>query len=108
MNRLRRLLRVLALGVAAVVVAWAAFVGLAWRAIAQGPEAIGTFMARVPGPLFMVMPMQTLWNLEREGTLRVGDPAPDFELATPDGAQRVRLSSFRGERPVVLIFGSYT
>ena len=38
----------------------------------------------------------------------VGAPAPDFELATREGDRTVRLSSFRGERPVVLIFGSWT
>lgn len=39
---------------------------------------------------------------------RTGDPAPDFELDRYDGSGRVRLSSFRGDRPVVLIFGSLT
>jgi hypothetical protein len=61
-----------------------------------------------PGPLSLVMPFETLWNRTRAGTLAVGDVAPDFELPTLDGAARVRLSSFRGTRPVVLVFGSYT
>ena len=46
----------------------------------------------------------------RAGTLKVGDPAPDFELkrlASGEG-EMVKLSSFRGKQPVVLIFGSYT
>ncbi len=38
----------------------------------------------------------------------VGDPAPDFTLSTRDRKQSVTLSQFRGERPVVLIFGSFT
>jgi hypothetical protein len=38
----------------------------------------------------------------------VGDEAPDFELARLDGAGTLRLSSFRNEQPVTLIFGSYT
>lgn len=42
---------------------------------------------------------------EREGP-RIGDPAPDFELADLDG-NCVTLSDLRG-RPVVLEFGSYT
>ena len=42
------------------------------------------------------------------GTLRVGDRAPDFTLKTKDGSREVQLSSFKGKRPVVLIFGSYT
>ncbi len=48
--------------------------------------------------------------------LAVGDPAFDFELPlldASDGVPRetggtVRLSSFAGERPVALVFGSYT
>ena len=39
---------------------------------------------------------------------RVGTLAPDFELAPIGGGERVRLSDFAGERPVALIFGSYT
>ena len=38
----------------------------------------------------------------------VGTVAPDFELAKPGGTERIRLSSFRGHKPVALIFGSYT
>lgn len=40
--------------------------------------------------------------------MRAGDMAPDFALHSPDGKQTVRLSDFRGKKPVVLIFGSYT
>lgn len=40
--------------------------------------------------------------------IRVGDLAPDFTLKSPAGDQTVRLSEFRGVKPVVLIFGSYT
>jgi hypothetical protein len=38
----------------------------------------------------------------------VGTPAPDFELLLLGGDERVRLSAFRGKKPVALIFGSYT
>jgi hypothetical protein len=38
----------------------------------------------------------------------VGALAPDFELPLRDRDERVRLSAFRGQRPVALIFGSYT
>lgn len=41
-------------------------------------------------------------------TLKAGDAAPDFTLSDPTGKRQVTLSSFRGKRPVVLIFGSYT
>jgi len=38
----------------------------------------------------------------------VGEPAPDFELCDVYGGGRVRLSGFRGRRPVALVFGSFT
>jgi hypothetical protein len=38
----------------------------------------------------------------------LGEMAPDFSLASPDGLKSVKLSSFRGKRPVVLIFGNYS
>lgn len=47
-------------------------------------------------------------DLRMADTLRVGDAAPDFKLKTRDGSREVTLSSFKGKRPVVLIFGSYT
>ncbi len=39
---------------------------------------------------------------------RPGDVAPDFELRDAEGENPVRLSGFRGQKPVALIFGSYT
>ncbi len=43
-----------------------------------------------------------------EGTLKPGEPAPDFELPKLRSEQKVRLSQFRGRRPVALVFASYT
>jgi len=37
-----------------------------------------------------------------------GDPAPDFELLDVSGEHAVRLSDFQGEKPVALVFGSFT
>jgi peroxiredoxin len=37
-------------------------------------------------------------------TLKVGDQAPDFELPSHRGDEKVRLSSFRGKKNVVLVF----
>jgi len=34
--------------------------------------------------------------------------APDFTLPRLGSSERVQLSSFRGRKPVALIFGSYT
>ena len=105
---LKRVARFLAGTAVVLVVAWVAFVVLAWRAMSQGPEAIGRFMAAVPGPAYFVMPFETLWNRTRGGSLQAGDLAPDFELPRHDGGGLVRLSDYRDKRPVVLIFGSYT
>ena len=41
-------------------------------------------------------------------TLQVGDPAPDFALPLVKGKGEITLSSYKGKKPVVLIFGSYT
>ena len=38
----------------------------------------------------------------------VGSVAPDFMLPRLGSDEQVRLSSFRGHKPVALIFGSYT
>lgn len=49
------------------------------------------------------------WH-ERYGPLapKEGDVAPDFELRDVSGEDVVRLSDFRGLRPVALVFGSFT
>ena len=38
----------------------------------------------------------------------VGDVPADFNLKRMGSEERVRLSSFKGQKPVALIFGSYT
>ena len=43
-----------------------------------------------------------------EGRLKVGEPAADFTLKRLHSEQTVTLSSFRGVKPVALVFGSYT
>ena len=77
-------------------------------AMRQPPATFGQIMARMPGPAFMMLPFRPIWMLARKGDLEPGDPAPDFTLPLLDRSARVTLSSFRGQRPVVLVFGSYT
>jgi len=72
------------------------------------PARFAKAVSHVPEPLFAVLPLEKLWLLARTGHLNVGGVAPDFDLPTLDKTSRVKLSSFRGERPVVLVFGSYT
>jgi len=51
----------------------------------------------------------TVWQQENNPNVpKVGEMAPDFELTDNTGKKSVRLSDFRGERPVVLLFGSFT
>jgi thiol-disulfide isomerase/thioredoxin len=74
---------------------------------ASNPVA-GKTLSIVGAPAFILLPMERMWVTARRGSLRVGQEAPDFELPTRDGRSKVRLSSLRGGRPVVLLFGSYT
>lgn len=48
------------------------------------------------------------YDKRKEGTLRVGDQAPDVALTALDGFTRVQLRERTGRQPLVLIFGSYT
>lgn len=45
---------------------------------------------------------------QEAGGPNVGQEAPDFTLRTLDGDRTVKLSDFRGKKPVILVFGSYT
>jgi Iodothyronine deiodinase len=45
---------------------------------------------------------------QRPDSLKVGDPAPDFRLEDPLGIHEVRLSSLYAQKPVVLVFASFT
>jgi hypothetical protein len=88
--------------------AWLGFLSFIGWAMRQPPEVFGHVMAGMPGPLYLVLPFETMWTQARRGALQPGDPAPDFDLPTYDKSGRVDLAAFRGKQPVVLIFGSYT
>jgi len=79
-----------------------------FAAMVQPPAVFGHVMTKVPELAFMVFPFKQMWFVARKGHLNEGDQAPDFSLQTSDRKARVQLSAFRGERPVVLIFGSHT
>ena len=79
-----------------------------YYAMNRPPEKFGAIMAHVPMISMMVLPFEPLWMRARAGTLHLGDQAADFSLPTLDGSRVVRLSDEYRERPVVLIFGSYT
>jgi hypothetical protein len=97
-------------GGAVLLVLYVCFAAYVWWAMQQTPERFGRVMAKMPGPVpFVIFPFETAWMHARAGKLNVGDAAPDFSLVKLDKSGQVRLSSFAGQqRPVVLIFGSYT
>jgi hypothetical protein len=104
----RRFARWLLLFVAFLLLAFFSLcAGLYW-VMRQTPDFFGRVMMRIPEPVMAVLPFETLWMRARAGRLQPGDLAPDFNLPTLDHKDMVRLSSFRGSRPVVLVFGSYT
>ena len=43
-----------------------------------------------------------------DGAPKVGEQAPTFKLKSLDGKQSFDLAEFKGSKPVVLFFGSYT
>ena len=97
-------LKILAGLAAAYLLLSAALLAIMW----QPPVRFAKAIAKMPGPMFLVLPFETLWSWARGGSLQPGDTAPDFDLPTLDKTARVHLRSFQGRMPVVLIFGSYT
>jgi hypothetical protein len=101
---MRTALKLLAGLAAGYVLVSAVLLAIMW----QPPVRFAKVVAKMPGPMFMLFPFETFWRLARGGQVLAGDTAPDFDLQTLDKAARVRLSQFRDNQPVVLIFGSYT
>ena len=98
---------VLKIGAALAAVYILASAGIYW-AMTQTPDAFGRVMKHVPFPFMIVLPFEPMWKHARAGHVAAGEAAPDFDLPVLDHSNRVRLSSFRGVRPVALVFGSYT
>ena len=48
------------------------------------------------------------YDQRKEGSLKVGDRAPDVTLVSLDGKTPLSLSERVGGKPLVLVFGSYT
>jgi hypothetical protein len=95
--------------VATLAAVYVLFGGVVLAAMLQPPVRFGQFMRHMPMVLVWgALPAERMWLWARNGSLRLGDPAPDFTLPTYDHQSRITLSSFRGQKPVVLVFGSYT
>jgi hypothetical protein len=94
--------------VIAALVLYVILAGGLFFAMLQPPAVFGHMMSKLPSFSYFLFPFEPMWLMARRGTLKVGDMAPDFSLKKADRSAEVRLSSFRQQEPVVLIFGSHT
>jgi len=85
----RKILKRVLIGLAAVVVL-----------------AVGGMTYVIGGPRNLIGMLR--YDQRQEGSLKVGDRAPDVTLFALDGKTPVRLSSELGGKPTVLVFGSFT
>jgi hypothetical protein len=93
----------------AIAVLYAALFAVVGIAMLQTPVRFGQFMRHMPPALVWgLLPSERMWLRARGGHLHVGEQAPDFTLPKQDRSGAVTLSTHRGSRPVVLVFGSYT
>jgi len=62
--------------------------------------------------VFMIGPQNLLgmlrYDQRQDGRLHVGDTAPNVELLSVDGARKEKLLAHVGDKPLVLVFGSFT
>jgi hypothetical protein len=94
------------IGIVAAV--YATLCGALFTAMLQPPARFAGVMNHAPWPAIVILPFRPLWNVARSGPTIVGEAAPDFDLETTDLKDHFRLSSLRGQKPVALVFGSYT
>ena len=48
------------------------------------------------------------YDQRQEGKLKVGDRAPDVALIALDGKTPVHVAESMGDKPLILVFGSFT
>jgi hypothetical protein len=102
-------LRTWVVPIAAVCFAgWVSLVAYVNWAMHQPPEVFGNVMTRMPMPAYFVLPFETLWSRARKGQLSVGETAPGLTVKKLDDHTPTELASLWAEKPVVLVFGSYT
>jgi hypothetical protein len=82
-----------------------------WKKILLGvgvllAAALGAITYMIGGPRNLIGMLR--YDQRKEGTLKVGDRAPEVALLALDGKTPVKLSERLGGRPTVLIFGSFT
>jgi hypothetical protein len=104
----RRVRRWVASIVGVGFVCWLCLVGYVNWAMHQSPEVFGHVMAKMPTPAYFVLPFETLWMRARKGQLNVGDAAPGLTVEKLEDRSSTELASLWTDKPVVLVFGSYT
>jgi hypothetical protein len=81
-----------------------------WKKVLLGVAVLlfgaGALMAWKIGPKNLIGMIR--YDQRQEGRLRVGDRAPDVALVGLDGKSTVRVADSIGEKPLVLVFGSFT
>ena len=82
------------------------FLKRAFAVLGLGILAFAAFAAWKIGPRNIVGMLR--YDTRKEGSVRIGDPAPDAVLRLPDGSGTTRLSEHIGGKPLVLVFGSFT
>ena len=97
----------------AFVAVYLCLAAVIWVVVSLPPARFAKIMSQVPtaenpGPVFILLPIGPLMMLARSGHLKAGDMAPDFRLHVAHSQETVQLASFRGQKPVALVFGSYT
>jgi hypothetical protein len=68
--------------------------------------AVGGVTYMIGGPRNLIGMLR--YDQRQEGSLKVGDRAPEVALLSLDGKTPLKLSSQLGGKPTVLIFGSFT
>jgi hypothetical protein len=105
----RRPVKWVLFGVLGLAASYAVLFGVVLTAMLQPPARFGQFMKRVPEALVWgALPASHMWLWARSGDLVPGVQAPDLTLPRHGDSGRVTLSSYRGNRAVVLVFGSYS
>ncbi len=81
-----------------------------WKKVVLGlvavADAAAAFLVWKIGPRNVIGMLR--YDQREEGTLLVGHAAPDVSLVALDGRTRVSLAASMGDKPLVVVFGSYT
>lgn len=81
-------------------------IGLAVAVLAVIGFGVAVYLAGSPRDAYGML-RYAVWQMS-SGEVQAGDAAPDVELVALDGTTRFNLRDRLGERPLVLVFGSYT